>query len=284
MQHFIFAGLMIYYKTQSEVELMRASNLLVSKTHSELAKMIKPGITSRFLNDLADTFIQDHKAKPAFKGYNDFPAACCMSINDAVVHGFPSDYELRDGDIISIDIGVLMNDFVGDSAYTFAIGEQKKEVLELLGRTKVALYEGIAKAVVGNRVGDIGFAIQDATEKRYGYGVVRELTGHGVGRHLHEEPEVPNYGKRGNGTMLKDGLVIAIEPMINLGDKAIFCEEDGWTIKTKDGTYSAHYEHSVVVRKGAADILSSFDEIESNELKNPNLNTGYYEFATPYLG
>ena len=235
---------MIYYKTADEVELLRAANLLVSATHAELCKHMKPGITSNFLNQLAETFIYDHKALPAFKGYNDFPAGCCMSINDAVVHGFPSDYELQEGDIISVDIGTILNGYVGDSAYTYAIGEQKQETLELMARTKDSLYYGIEQAIVGKRIGDIAFAVQNATEKMYGYGVVRELTGHGVGRDLHEEPEVPNYGKRGQGVKLQDGLTIAIEPMITLGDRAIFCEEDGWTIRTKDGAYAAHYEHS----------------------------------------
>ncbi len=266
---------MIYYKTDEEVELLRAANMLVANTHAHLAKEIKPGVTSSFLNELAETFIYDHKALPAFKGYNDFPAGCCMSINDAVVHGFPTDYELQEGDIISVDIGTVLNGFVGDSAYTYALGEQKQETLELLARTKDSLYLGIEQAIVGKRVGDIAFAVQNATEKKYGYGVVRELTGHGVGKLLHEEPEVPNYGKRGQGVKLQNGLTIAIEPMITLGNRAIYCEEDGWTIRTKDGSYAAHYEHSIVVRKGAADILSSFLPIEKAELANTNLNSSY---------
>ncbi len=266
---------MIYYKTDEEVELLRAANMLVANTHAHLAKEIKAGVTSNFLNELAETFIYDHKATPAFKGYNDFPAGCCMSINDAVVHGFPSDYELQDGDIISVDIGTVLNGFVGDSAYTYAVGEQKQETLELLARTKDSLYLGIEQAVVGKRIGDIAFAVQNATDKKYGYGVVRELTGHGVGKLLHEEPEVPNYGKRGQGVKLQNGLTIAIEPMITLGDRSIFCEEDGWTIRTKDGSYAAHYEHSVAVRKGQADILSSFVPIEKSEKDNPNLNDSY---------
>ena len=267
---------MIYYKTKDEVELLRAANLLVAATHAELCQHIKPGVTSQALNDMAEEYIYDHKATPAFKGYNDFPAGCCMSINDAVVHGFPSDYELQDGDIISVDIGTVLDGYVGDSAYTYAVGEQKQETLELLARTKDSLYYGVEQAVVGKRIGDIAFAVQQATEKEYGYGVVRELTGHGVGRSLHEEPEVPNYGKRGQGVKLQDGLTIAIEPMITLGNRAIYIEEDGWTIRTKDGSYAAHYEHSVVVRKGQADILSSFEPIEENERKNPNLNTDYH--------
>lgn len=270
---------MIIYKTKDEIEFMRQSNLLVSKTQAYLASIIKPGLSSKYLNDKAEEFILSHGARPEFKGYNDFPYACCISINSAVVHGFPSDEELKDGDIISIDIGVRLNSFVGDSAYTFAIGEHKQEVLELLGRTKKSLFLGIEKAIVGNRVGDISFAIQQATEIKYGYGVVRELTGHGVGKDLHEGPEVPNYGKRGSGPKLKEGLVLAIEPMINLGKKDIVCEDDGWTIRTKDNLYSAHYEHSIAVRKGKADILSNFAEVEAEEMKNPNLNTAYYAFA-----
>ncbi len=270
---------MIYYKTAEEIELLREANLLVSATHAAICNEIKPGVTSNFLNNLAETFILDHNAIPAFKGYNDFPAACCMSINDAVVHGFPSDYELREGDIISVDIGTILNGFVGDSAYTYAIGEQKQETLELLARTKDSLYYGIEQATVGKRIGDIAFAIQQATEKKYGYGVVRELTGHGVGHDLHEEPEVPNYGKRGQGIKLLEGLTIAIEPMITLGDRYIYCEDDGWTIKTKDGSYAAHYEHSIVVRKHRADILSDFETIEENERKNVNLNSKYHKLC-----
>ena len=270
---------MIYYKTDEEVELLRAANMLVARTHAHLAKEIKPGVTSSFLNELAEKFIYDHKATPAFKGYNDFPAGCCMSINDAVVHGFPSDYELQEGDIISVDIGTILEGYVGDSAYTYAIGEQKQETLELLARTKDSLYLGIEQAIVGKRMGDLAFAIQNATEKQYGYGVVRELTGHGVGRNLHEEPEVPNYGKRGHGVKLQDGLTIAIEPMITLGSRSIYCEEDGWTIRTKDETYAAHYEHSVVVRKEKADILSSFIPIEAAEKGNANLDSSYNDLC-----
>lgn len=266
---------MIYYKTKEEVECMRQSNLLVSATHVELAKMLKPGITTKQLDKVAETFILDHGAKPAFKGYNGFPYSCCMSINAAVVHGFATDDELKEGDIVSIDIGTVLDGFVGDSAYTFAIGEISEEVKQLLRVTKQSLYKGIEQAIVGNRVGDISWAIQDYTERQHGYGVVRELTGHGVGRKLHEDPEVPNYGRRGYGLKLQDGLVIAIEPMINLGKKDIFCADDDWTILTADGKPSAHYEHSVCVRKEKADILSSFDEIEKVEKANPNLCSDY---------
>ncbi|MCF8293797.1 MAG: type I methionyl aminopeptidase [Chitinophagaceae bacterium] len=262
---------MIYYKTNEEVELIRKSNLLVSATIAELATRLKPGVTTNQLDAIAETFIRDHGATPAFKGFRGFPFTCCMSINAAVVHGFATDDELKDGDIVSIDTGTVLNGFVGDSAYTFAIGEIEPAVQQLLRVTKESLYLGIEQAILGNRIGDISWAIQEHTEKKHGYGVVRELTGHGVGKSLHEEPEVPNYGRRGNGLKLQDGLVIAIEPMINLGKKDIFCADDDWTIITSDGKPSAHFEHSICVRRNKADILSSFVEIEANEKANPNL-------------
>ena len=262
---------MIYYKTNEEVELIRKSNLLVSATIAELATRLKPGVTTNQLDAIAETFIRDHGATPAFKGFRGFPFTCCMSINAAVVHGFATDDELKDGDIVSIDTGTVLNGFVGDSAYTFAIGEIEPAVQQLLRITKESLYLGIEQAILGNRIGDISWAIQEHTEKKHGYGVVRELTGHGVGKSLHEEPEVPNYGRRGNGLKLQDGLVIAIEPMINLGKKDIFCADDDWTIITSDGKPSAHFEHSICVRRNKADILSSFVEIEANEKANPNL-------------
>ncbi len=262
---------MIYYKTNEEVELIRKSNLLVSATIAELATRLKPGVTTNQLDAIAETFIRDHGATPAFKGFRGFPFTCCMSINAAVVHGFATDDELKDGDIVSIDTGTVLNGFVGDSAYTFAIGEIEPAVQQLLKVTKESLYLGIEQAILGNRIGDISWAIQEHTEKKHGYGVVRELTGHGVGKSLHEEPEVPNYGRRGNGLKLQDGLVIAIEPMINLGKKDIFCADDDWTIITSDGKPSAHFEHSICVRRNKADILSSFVEIEANEKANPNL-------------
>lgn len=233
--------------------------------------MIKPGVTTMQIDQLAETFIRDHGAEPAFKGYKGFPYTCCLSVNDAVVHGFASDKELVDGDVVSVDTGTVLNGFVGDSAYTFALGNIPKEVQDLLRVTKESLYLGIKKAIVGNRIGDIAWAVQEHTEKKHGYGVVRELTGHGVGKKLHEEPEVPNYGKRGAGIKLQEGLVIAIEPMINLGKKDVYCADDGWTILTSDGKPSAHFEHSIAVRKGKADILSSFKEIEEAERNNPNL-------------
>lgn len=264
---------MIYYKTSAEVELIRESSLLVSKTLAHLAGIIKPGMTTLQLDELAETFIRNNGAVPSFKNYKGFPFTCCISVNDAVVHGFPNDRPLKDGDIVSVDVGAYKNGFHGDSAYTFAIGTISEEVQQLLEVTKASLYLGIEKAVAGNRVGDISFAIQEYAERKFKYGVVRELVGHGLGRHLHEEPQVPNYGKRGSGAKLKDGLVIAIEPMINMGVKEVWYEEDGWTVKTKDGLPAAHFEHTVCVRRGKADLLSSFDEIEAAEKANPSLFT-----------
>ncbi len=252
---------MIYLKTEEEIELMRESNLLVGKTQGELAKWIKPGITTLKLDQIAEAFIRDHGAEPAFLGYSGFPNTLCVSVNDMVVHGIPSGYVLKDGDVVSVDCGTLKNGFYGDSAYTFAVGNVNSEVMELLKTTKESLYEGIKHAVAGMRLGDVGFAIQDYCEKR-SYSVVREMVGHGIGRSLHEAPEVPNYGRRGRGTKLKEGMVIAIEPMINMGHKEIFMEKDGWTIRTTDGLASAHFEHTVAIRKGEADILSSFKFVE----------------------
>jgi methionyl aminopeptidase len=268
---------MIYYKTQAEIELIRESALLLSKTIAEVAKFIKPGTTTMELDNIAYQFISDHNAVPSFKDYRGYPFTACISVNDMVVHGFPSNEALKDGDIISFDVGVYKNGYHGDSAYTFAIGEVDPAILRLMRVTKEALYLGIEKAIAGNRVGDISFAIQEHAEKKNGYGVVRELVGHGLGRHLHEDPQVPNYGKRGSGPKMQEGMVIAIEPMINLGVKDVYYEDDGWTIRTKDNKPSAHYEHTVCVKKGKADILSSFDEIELAEQANSNLNTSYYQ-------
>jgi methionyl aminopeptidase len=262
---------MIYYKTSAEVELIRESSLLVSKTLAHVASVLKPGMTTLQIDELAETFIRDHGAVPSFKNYKGFPFTCCISVNDAVVHGFPNDRPLREGDIVSVDVGAHKNGFHGDSAYTFALGTITEEVSQLLEVTKASLYLGIEKAVAGNRVGDISFAIQEYAEKKFKYGVVRELVGHGLGRHLHEEPQVPNYGKRGSGAKLKDGLVIAIEPMINMGVKEVWYDDDGWTVKTKDGLPAAHFEHTICIRRGKADILSSFDEIEAAEKANSNL-------------
>lgn len=252
---------MLYYKTKEEIELIRISSLLVGKTLAEVAKYIKPGVKTIDLDKIADQFIQDHGAKAAFKGYDGFPNALCISVNSAVVHGLPNAYELKDGDIISVDCGVVKNDFYGDSAYTFSVGNVSPEIQKLLDVTKESLYEGIRQAVAGKRVGDIGEAVQNHAE-RAGFSVVRELVGHGVGRSLHESPEVPNYGKRGKGTLLQSGLVIAIEPMINMGRKEVLRDKDGWTIKTADNKLSAHFEHTVAVQKEKADVLSTFEYIE----------------------
>lgn len=267
---------MIYYKTQSEIELMRQSAQLVGKAIAEIAKLIKPGITTGKLDLVGEEFIRDNGASPSFKNYKGYPYALCISVNDAVVHGFPNGQELKEGDIISVDVGVFKNGFHGDSAYTFAIGDPGDEVLKLMKVTKESLYKGIEQSVSGNRVGDISFAIQHYCEKEHKYGVVRELVGHGLGKHLHEDPQVPNYGKRGSGPKMKEGMVIAIEPMVNLGVKEVWYDDDGWTVRTKDGKVSAHYEHTVCIQKGRADILSSFEDIETAEKENPALNSNYY--------
>jgi len=252
---------MIYYKSEEEVELVRKSSLLVAKTHAEIAKLIKPGISSLELDQIAEEFIRDNGGEPAFKGYNGFPCTLCASPNEVVVHGIPNNEPINDGTILSIDCGVFMNGFYGDSAYTYEVGEVKKEIQMLLKVTKESLYKGIGNAVSGKRIGDIGYAIQEHAENN-DYGVVREMIGHGIGKNLHESPEVPNYGRRGSGIKLKKGLVIAIEPMINMGTRDIMQHSDGWTITTLDKKPSAHFEHTVVVREGEAEILSSFKEIE----------------------
>ena len=252
---------MIYYKTEEEIELVRKSSLLVAKTHAEIAGLIKPGITTLALDKIAEEFIMDNGGCPAFKGYGGFPNTLCMSPNDQVVHGIPNDRTLENGEILSVDCGVVMNGYYGDSAFTYEVGEVDAETKQLLKVTKESLYKGIEQAVAGNRIGDIGYAVQQHAES-FGYGVVRELVGHGVGKNLHESPEVPNYGRRGRGVMLKEGLIIAIEPMINMGTKRILQHNDGWTITTIDNKPSAHFEHTIVVRKGKAEILSSFEEIE----------------------
>ena len=251
----------IIYKSAEEIELIRESALLVSKTHAEIAKVIGIGVTTNYLNKIAEEFIRDQQAIPAFLNYHGFPYTLCISLNDQVVHGFPSNYELRDGDIVSVDCGVIKNKFFGDSAYTFTIGNVAEETLNLLRVTKECLQLGIDKAIVGNRVGDIGYAVQEHAEK-HGYGVVKELVGHGVGKMLHEKPEVPNYGKRGSGVKLEEGMVLAIEPMINAGRAAVKFWEDGWTVSTIDKKPSAHFEHTVAIKKGKADVLSTFDYVE----------------------
>jgi methionyl aminopeptidase len=251
----------LYLKTNEEIELIRESSLLVGKTLAEVARAIRPGITTGSLDDIAEDFIRSHHAVPAFKGYKGFPNALCTSVNEQVVHGIPGMYELKEGDIVSVDCGIVMNGFFGDSAYTFTVGEIKPQVQQLLKVTRESLYKGIEMASEGKRVGDISAAIQNYVEG-FGYSAVRELVGHGIGKNLHEEPEVPNYGKRGSGPLLQEGMVIAIEPMINMGKKHVIHEKDGWTVAAADGLPSAHFEHTVAVRKGKADILSSFDEIE----------------------
>jgi len=252
---------MIHYKTDEEIELIRLSSLLVGKTLAEVARHIKPGVKTGELDKIAETFIRDHHAVPGFKGYGGFPATLCISVNEVVVHGIPGNRELQNGDLVSVDCGVIMNGFYGDSAYSFAVGEVTEEVQLLMDRTKESLYKGIGAAKAGKRTGDIGFEIQTYVEG-FGYSVVRDLVGHGLGRHLHEKPEVPNYGKRGAGTMLQPGMVICIEPMINLGNRMVVQENDGWTIRTSDRRPSAHYEHAIAIREGKTEILSSFDEIE----------------------
>jgi methionyl aminopeptidase len=266
---------MIKYKTREEIEIMRHSCLLVGKAHSAIAGLLKPGISTMQINNIVEQFILDSGAIPSFKNYHGFPYATCISMNEAVVHGFPGAHELKEGDIISLDIGVYKNGFHGDSAYTYAIGEVSEDIKKLLRVTKESLYLGIDKARQGNRIGDIAFAIQEHTERKYGYGVVRELVGHGLGKDLHEDPQVPNYGKKGSGPKLKEGMVLAIEPMINMGVKEVSHLDDGWTVLTKDRKPSAHFEHDVCITKSEPDILTSFEEIESVEKKNINLTWSY---------
>jgi methionyl aminopeptidase len=264
---------MIHYKTKAEIETARVSALLVSKTLTETAKLLKPGITTLSLDEFIGRFIRDHDAVPSFLNYHGYPFNSCISVNDVVVHGFPNEKELKEGDIVSIDIGVFKNGFHGDHAYTFAIGNPGAAIAQLIRVTKESLYKGIEKAVAGNRVGDISFAIQEHTERKYGYGVVRELVGHGLGRSMHEDPQVANYGKRGSGIKLKEGLILAIEPMINMGKREVYTEPDGWTVRTADHSVSVHFEHDVCVGKQKADILSDYSEIEAAERNNPHLHS-----------
>jgi methionyl aminopeptidase len=271
---------MIYIRTRQEIELIRQSALMVSATLTEVAKLLRPGITTLSLDTMAETFIRDNGGVPTFKGYNGFPFSLCISVNEVVVHGFPSKYELKDGDIISVDCGFYKNGYHGDSAYTFAIGDVKPEVLQLLKVTKESVFRGVAQACDNNRVGDIGYAVEHFTSVEHRYGVVRELVGHGVGRELHEEPQVPNFGRRGSGKRLREGMVLAIEPMINLGVKEVYTWDDGWTVATKDGKPSAHFEHTTAVRKHKGEALSSFVPIEAAEQANPELNSSYYAPVT----
>jgi len=264
---------MIICKTDEQIELMRKSALLVSKTLSEVAKIIRPGLSTLEMDVMIGDFIRDHNAVPSFLKYNGYPFNSCISVNDVVVHGFPSKNELKDGDIVSVDIGVILDGWHGDHAYTFAIGDPGPEIIQLIEVTKASLYKGIEKAVAGNRIGDIAYAIQDHTERKHGYGVVRELVGHGLGKSMHEDPQVPNYGKRGTGAKLKEGMVLAIEPMINMGNRKVYTESDKWTVRTGDGLPSVHFEHDVAIRKHKPDILSNYAPIEKEESINPNLFT-----------
>lgn len=253
---------MIYLKTDEEIELLRESNQIVARTLAEVGKYIQPGVTTKYLDQIGEDFIRSCGAVPSFLNYNGFPASLCISVNDVVVHGIPSvNQVLKDGDIVSVDCGAYKNGFHGDSCYTFRVGDVDEKVVSLLRITKESLYLGIEQAVEGHRLGDISHAVQNHCQRK-GYSVVREMVGHGIGRHLHEEPEVPNYGKKGSGPMLKSGMALSIEPMINMGNRHIMIERDGWTARTTDRKPSAHFEHTVVVRKGKADIMSSFDYIE----------------------
>jgi methionyl aminopeptidase len=254
---------MIHYKTAQEVEIIKESAQILGKAHAEVAKAIKPGVKTKKLDQIAEEYIRDHKGSPSFKNYHGFPAALCISVNETVVHGFPGEYEVKEGDIISIDCGVLYKGFHSDSAYTYPLEGVKSDVLDLLSRTYESLYLGIAQAKAGNRIGDISYAIQSFVEK-FGYGVVRELVGHGVGKNLHEDPEVPNYGKRGAGPKIKEGMVFAIEPMINMGTKKVVQEKDGWTIRTLDHKPSAHFEHMVAIFEDRTEILTTHEYLEES--------------------
>lgn len=252
---------MIYLKTAEEIELMRESNMLVSKTHAELAKHIEVGVSTLEIDKIAHDFIRDHGAVPGFLDYNGFPNSVCISVNDVVVHGIPNNYRLKSGDIVSIDIGAYKNGMHGDSCFTFEVGDVDEDVKQLLKVTRESLYKGIEMATAGNRIGDIGHAVQKHAES-FGYGVVRELVGHGIGRDLHESPEVPNYGRNGTGPKLDAGMCIAVEPMITMGKRFIRQDKDGWTIRTADHKPAAHFEHTMAITNGQADILSDFSIID----------------------
>lgn len=262
---------MIYYKTDEEIELIRESCLLVSKTLALVAAEIGPGKTGLEIDKKAEEFILDHKAKPGFKGYRGFPATLCISVNEGVVHGIPSDKPFEEGDVVSVDCGAFLNGFFGDSAYTFALGDVSPEIENLMVVTNDSLYKGIEQATTGSRLGNIGFAVHDYAERTHKYGVVRDLVGHGIGRSLHEAPEVPNFGRRNSGKKIKPGLVIAIEPMVNLGTKEVATAKDGWTIITKDKKVSAHFEHTIAVRNKGVDILTNHSFIEENIKNSANV-------------
>lgn len=270
---------MIHIRNKEEIEIIRQNALMVTATLAAVASILRPGITTLSIDKMAEQFIRDNGGIPSFKGYgpshSPFPASLCISVNEQVVHGFPGSYELKDGDIISVDCGFYRNGYHGDHAYTFAIGDVSAEVLQLMRVTKESLMLGIAQARENNRVGDISYAISHHTSDLHGYGVVRELVGHGVGKKLHEDPQVPNYGRRGDGKRLKEGMVLAIEPMINLGTHKVLTLQDGWTIVTADGSPSVHYEHTVVVRKNKGEALSDFAPIEAAARANPELNNGH---------
>lgn len=260
---------MLYLKTEEEIELLRKANLLVSSTLAEIAKVIRPGITTKELDNLAEQFIRDHGAIPTFKGYpnpygSPFPASICTSVNQVVVHGIPDDTILQDGDIVSVDCGTQIDGFCGDSCYTFCVGEVNEETKKLLKTTKESLYKAIEQALPGRRIGDIGYAVQHYCESQ-GYGVVREFVGHGIGKEMHEDPQVPNYGTRGTGKQLRNGLCIAIEPMITQGSPKLRMLDDRWTVETCDGHCAAHFEHTIAIHNGKADILSTFEQIEQIE-------------------
>ena len=267
---------MMIHKTEAEIALMKEAARLVSKTLTEVAKVLKPGMTTLQIDKICADFVKDHKAVPSFYNYRGYPHNVCVSVNDVVVHGFPNNSPLKEGDIVSVDMGVILNGWHGDHAYTFILGEVDEEVLQLVKVTKESLYKGIEKAIINNRVGDISYAIQSHTEGKYGYGVVRELVGHGLGRSLHEDPQVPNYGKRGSGPKMKENLVLAIEPMINLGSREVYTDDDGWTVRTRDGKPSVHFEHDVCIKRNEALILSDYSIIEAAEKVNTNLNSSYY--------
>ncbi|NND06337.1 MAG: type I methionyl aminopeptidase [Saprospiraceae bacterium] len=262
---------MIHYKTQAEIEKIRKSCSMVIEALTRVADLLKPGMDGLTIDAAAEEVIRDYGALPGFKGFNGFPSTLCISKNESVVHGIPDDVPFTETDILSIDCGVLFDGYYGDSAYTFALGEVDNAVMQLLAVTRESLYRGIAKAVEGNRMGDIGHAVQHFCEQEHKYSIVRELVGHGIGEELHEAPEVPNYGRRGMGSKLKQGLVIAIEPMVNMGRKSVVQARDGWTINTKDGKPSAHFEHTVAIGKQGADILSDHTLLEAAIKNNANL-------------
>lgn len=261
---------MIFLKTEDEIELMRNANLLVGRTLAEIGKIIQPGVTTRQLDKVADEYIRDHGAIPTFKGFpnpygSPFPASICTSVNEQVVHGVPNDEPLKEGDIVSVDCGTLLDGYNGDSCYTFCVGCVSDEIKSLLKTTKESLYKGIEAAFAGKRIGDIGYSVQQHCETN-GYGVVREFVGHGIGKEMHEDPPIPNYGRRGNGPMIKNGMCIAIEPMITMGDPKIYLLPDRWTVITRDHKPAAHFEHTIAIHHGKPDILSSFEEIEKLNL------------------